>query len=148
MGLLSEAIGVLSKVQLVQTRGGAQTALVQVKQLVHRIKPKFQNVMQKDLFDMLGSFQGAEQIQQKKFQKDIAFGSFLGEVFLPKKEAAALAQGAALPWEKTEEQIGKEAKPNSENGAAAGAKSYNSRSGGILGLLKEQGDKFAEGLAS
>jgi len=148
LGLLSEAIGVLSKVQLVQTRGGAQTALVQVKQLVHRIKPKFQNVMQKDLFDMLGSFQGAEQIQQKKFQKDIAFGSFLGEVFLPKKEAAALAQDASLPWIKTEEQLGKEAKPNSENGAAAGAKSYNSRSGGILGLLKEQGDKFAEGLAS
>merc|ERR1719387_659555 len=80
--------------------------------------------------------------------KNLATGSFLAEVFLPKREAAALAQSGSLPWIKTEEQLGKEAKLNSENGAAAGAKSYNSRSGSILGILKQQGDEFAKNLAA
>jgi len=34
------------------------------------------------------------------------------------------------------------------DGAAAGAKSFNSRSGSILGILKTQGDKFAKNLAA
>merc|ERR1719343_1635196 len=33
-------------------------------------------------------------------------------------------------------------------GAASGSNSYNSRSGGILGLLKTQGDGFAKKLAA
>jgi hypothetical protein len=41
-----------------------------------------------------------------------------------------------------------ESNPNDLKGAAAGAKSYNSRSGGILGILKQQGDEFAKNLAS
>merc|ERR1719161_582940 len=55
-----------------------------------------------------------------------------------------------LPWwkAKSSEQLGKEAKPNGLSGAAAGAKSYNSRSGGILGLLKQMGDNTAKNLAS
>merc|ERR1719281_1380449 len=61
LGLLSEAIGVLSKVQLVQKPETHKEALVQVQSLVKRMSPKFANVMQKDLFDMLGEFKGLEQ---------------------------------------------------------------------------------------
>merc|ERR1719281_1043432 len=86
--------------------------------------------------------------RDREFGKAVATGSFLGEVFLPKKEAAVLAQNKDLPWIKSEEQLNMESKPNSENGAAAGAKSYNSRSGGILGILKQQGDQFAKNLAA
>merc|ERR1719281_794335 len=86
--------------------------------------------------------------RDREFGKAVATGSFLGEVFLPKKEAAVLAQSKDLPWIKSEEQVGMEAKPNDQNGAAAGAKSYNSRSGSILGILKQQGDEFAKNLAA
>merc|ERR1719191_667360 len=54
LGLLSEAIGVLSKVQLVQKPSAHQEALLQVRNIIQRASPKFQSVMQKDLFDMLG----------------------------------------------------------------------------------------------
>merc|ERR1719261_1786665 len=67
LDLLSQAIAVLSKVQLVQkskgkiagARAEAQ-ALVQVRSLVHGFKlpARFNNVMMKDLFDMLGAFKG------------------------------------------------------------------------------------------
>merc|ERR550514_1877102 len=40
-----------------------------------------------------------------------------------------------------------EAKPNDQHGAAAGAKSYNSKSGGILGILEQMLDQFNEDLA-
>jgi len=132
VSLLAEAIEVLSKVQLLQKQGKAtgsqkQAALLQVRKLVQRF-PKFQGVMQKDLYDLLGSTQ----------------------TFLPK--ITSLQQSGetdgALPWEKSEEQIGKEANPNDEVGAAAGAKSYNSRSGGIVGLLKEMGSKTSKDLAA
>merc|ERR1719277_1281550 len=75
--------------------------------------------MQRDLFDMLGSFDK----QQK-------------QVFLRKHKGAAL------------EQIGMEAKPNDLKGYAAGAKSYNSRSGKILGILAEMHDEFSRDLAA
>merc|ERR1712039_416805 len=51
-----------------------------------------------------------------------------------------------LPWQKTEEQIGMEEKPNDLVGYAAGAKSYNSRSGKILGILKEMAREFTRDL--
>merc|ERR1719158_1939047 len=50
---------------------------------------------------------------------------------MPKRDAAAFAQ---------------QFQPS--GGAAKGAKSYNSRSGGILGLLKQQSDAFTERLAT
>merc|ERR1719460_3555037 len=59
-------------------------------------------------------------------------------------------KGDSLPWtqrHKSEEDIGRDAKPNELHGAAAGAKSYNSRSGGILGILKQMGDENAKDLA-
>jgi len=148
LGLLSEAIGVLSKVQLVQSPGVHKEALLQVRGIVRRVSPKFQRVMQKDLFDMLGEFKSFDQQREQAFGRKLATGSFLGEVFLPKREAAVLAQSKDLPWIKSEEQVGMEAKPNDQNGAAAGAKSYNSRSGSILGILKQQGDEFAKNLAA
>merc|ERR1719199_1107753 len=80
--------------------------------------------MQKDLYDMLGEFKVVDQLSEQTMSKTIATGSFLGEVFLPKREAAVLAQGQA------------------PTGAAAGAKSHNSRSGGIVGLLSAQKDEF------
>jgi hypothetical protein len=135
LDLLSQAIAVLSKVQLVQkshgkvagARAEAQ-ALVQVRSLVKGIKfpSKFNNVMTKDLFDMLGAFQLK--------QRGARGGAFLGQ--------------SSLPWIKSEESIGKAAKPNDLDGAAAGAKSYNSRSGGILGVLKGMGDENAKDLAT
>merc|ERR1719456_1201936 len=54
----------------------------------------------------------------------------------------------SLPWLKSEEQKGMMANPNGLKGAAAGATSYSSKSGGILGMLKEMGDKTAADLAS
>jgi len=148
LGLLSEAISTLSKVQLVQKPEAHKEALVQVRNIVRHVSPKFKSVMQKDLFDMLGEFKSVDAQKEKAFGRTLATGSFLGEVFLPKKEAAVLAQNKDLPWIKSEEQLNMESKPNSENGAAAGAKSYNSRSGGILGILKQQGDEFAKNLAA
>lgn len=148
LGLLSEAIAVLSKVQLVQKAEAHKEALLQVHDLVHHVSPRFQGVMQKDLYDLFGEFRDVEGRKDEDLKKSFATGSFLGEVFLPKKEAAVLAQGKDLPWVKTEEELGKEAKPNDLIGAAAGAKSYNARSGSILGILKTQGDKFAKNLAA
>lgn len=132
LGLLGEALTVLGKVQFVQKPEVQKAALVQVRGIVHRVSPKFQAVMQKDLFDMLGEFKGADQIQDQDFTKTVATSSFLEKVFLPKEEVAALAQSNGP----------------SGGGAAAGAKSHNSRSGGIVGLLGAQEDEFNRKLAS
>jgi len=93
------------------------------------------------------------EVQQPRNQRSaMSTGAFLSEVFLPKRQAAALEQEEdttlLLPWEKTEEQIGMEAKPNDLVGAAAGAKSYNSRSGQILGIITEMRDEFGRDLAA
>jgi len=158
LGLLSEAVAVLSKVQLVQKQHNGQQvtkeALIQVRGIVKRIAPQFKNVMQKDLFDMLGEFQGVDQSAPKP--RDLATSSFLGEVFLPKREAAMIEQARQqIPTGynsdgsvTSEEDLAKATNPNSEQGAGAGAKSHNSRSGGIVGLLKAQEDEFTSKLAS
>merc|ERR1719221_404198 len=136
LSLLSQAVQVLQKVQLVQRLKGKSAgtqeeaaALVQVRSIVRRFSPNFHSVLQRDLFDALGAMQDVQQ-------------DFLGK-------AASFEQSRrSLPWIKSEEQIGKEANPNDLKGDAANAKSYNSRSGGILGILKEMGDEFARDLAS
>jgi len=140
--LLREAVEVLEKVQLVQRSKGqsapeasrAREVLLQLRDRVEQHHPKFQGLMQKDLFDVFGSLEGFVQRNAG---------------FLPRRAAASFEQeaGRLLPWEKTEEQMGKEAKPNELKGAAAGAKSYNSRSGGILGLLAQMEDQFSEDLS-
>jgi chromosome segregation ATPase len=115
LDLLSQAITVLSKVQLVQKGSKAEAqALLQVRALVHGFKvvPKFHNVMMKDLFDLLGALPGDKQ------PRSAHAGAFLG-------------QSHAAP-----------------TGAAAGAKSYNSRSGGIVGILKQMSDENKKDLGT
>merc|ERR1719220_2471036 len=105
-------------------------------------------MLRKDLYDVLGSFQDVAKVEIERRQHSNLGGAFLAETFLPKKDVAALEQQGRrlLPWEKTEEQLGKEANPNALEGNAAGAKSYNSRSGSILGILSEMADEFARDL--
>merc|ERR1719408_1183711 len=82
--------------------------------------------MQKDLFDLLGSTQG----------------------FMPRITGLEQEEENDLPWIKSDQQKGIMAKPNALKGAAAGATSYSSQTGGILGMLKEMGDKTAKDLAA
>jgi len=133
LDLLGQAIGVIAKASELQIKKGSvdgahvKAALLQVRKIVQRF-PNFRGNMQKDLFDLLGSTQG----------------------FMPRR--TALTQGeesdSSLPWIKSEEQVGMMANPNGLKGAAAGATSYSSQSGGILGMLKQMGDKTAEELAA
>jgi hypothetical protein len=136
LDLLGQAIGVLAKASELQLRKGHVTpavkaALLQVSNVVKRF-PQFQGVMQKDLFDLLGSTSN----------------------FMSRRNALNQEDGDAdessmdLPWIKTEEQKGIMAKPNALKGAAAGATSYSFKSGSILGMLKEMGDKSAKDLAA
>jgi len=149
-GLLKEAVTVLSKVQLVQEKGAgreavaaearrAAEALVQVRRKASlRKNPKFRNVMQQDLYDVLGSLSDLASARGSKIRGD-SHAQAQGA-------AVTLAQRRLLPWEKTDEQIGAEAKPNELIGAASGAKSYNARSGRILGILSEMHDEFSRDL--
>lgn len=134
--LLQEAIDVLQKVQFLQRNGQdavpvqakARSVLVQINSRVQEKHPKFANVMQRDLFDVFGSL-------------DNFVSNNAG--FLPRRDVAAFDQQPVI----TEEQAGKDAKPNELKGAAANAKSYNSRSGGILGILGQMHDTFSSDLA-
>jgi hypothetical protein len=130
LAALKDAVATLSKVQLVQKSGGAApVSLLQVEQMkkmVQRRFPMFQDVMQRDLFDVLSSIAPAAQ----------------------KKGAAFLAGAGPNYWESSEEQAGKDAKPNDQQGAAAGAKSYNSASGEIFGVLRTMNDQFIRDLSN
>jgi len=140
VGLLKEAVDVLSKVQFLQKQGvasdadgaRAKAALVQLENKVaKRGHSDFLSVMKRDLFDVLGSLADAGPTG-----------------FLPKKSVAFVEhRGSLLPWEKTEEQVGMESKSTDLTGAAANAKSYNSRSGRIFGLLEEMHEETARDLA-
>jgi len=131
LDLLGQAIGVIAKASELQLKKGSgvgahvKAALLQVRSLAKRF-PHFQGVMQKDLFDLLGST----------------------TAFLPKLTALEQDEESDLPWIKSDQQKGMMANPNSLKGAAAGATSYSSRSGSILGMLKEMGDKTAKSLAA
>merc|ERR1719203_178295 len=144
LALLKEAVSVLSSVQLLQKQGkpslrqesNARSILLQFLDKIRTSLPKFQNVMQKDLFDVLGSLDGFS--HQKRND----------EGFLPRRSAALVEQkGGLLPWEKTDEQVGMESKSTDLTGAAADAKSYNSRTGRILGLLREMSEETARDLS-
>jgi len=104
-------------------------ALLQLTHLTQRNGSpfeRFRTTIQKDLFDALNALN----LEGKRLK-----GSFLG------------VEGGLLPWEKTEEQKGIDAKLNDLEGAAAGAKSYNSKSGEILGMLKAMLDGMMTDLA-
>ena len=115
IALLKEAVAVLQKVQLLQKHGAkdatkrAETVLLQVRSIVATRFPKFQGVMQRDLFDLLGSMGPSPRMR----------GS----------DSTAFDQKAAQP-----------------TGNAAGAKSYNSRSGSIFGILQEMQEEFERDL--
>merc|ERR1712113_347046 len=96
----------------------AAAVLVQVREHVQKQHGNFRSTMQRDLFDMLASFEDAKQ----GFLKPQLSAAFLGEETNSEFRSTTL-----LPWEDSEEQIGMEAKPNDLEGYAAGAKSYNAR---------------------
>merc|ERR1719443_2446901 len=134
---LKEAIVILSKVNLLQKQGASaakisaevRPALLQLVHLTQREGSpfvQFRSTIQKDLFDALNALN----VEGKRLK-----GSFLG------------VEEGLLPWEKTEEQKGIDAKLNDLEGAAAGAKSYNSKSGEILGMLKAMLDGMMTDLA-
>jgi len=118
IALLTEAIAVLEKVQLLQKHGAkgdtkrAETVLLQVRSIVATRFPKFQGVMQRDLFDLLGSMNSSPRMRG--------------------------TDGAAFEQKATQ--------PNGLVGNAAGAKSYNSRSGSIFGILQEMKEEFQRDL--
>jgi len=110
--LLKQALDVLDKVQLVQKQDVPPEALIEVKNIVSKAKllqptpraAEYKNVLQRDLWDMLGATGG------------------LG------RSVAGLDQQPA--------------------GAAAGAKSHNSASGQIVGILAEMKDELERDLSA
>ena len=129
IGLLKEAIATISKAQ---TLAQVAPALVEVRSVVKRHVGNFEGVMQKDLFDMLGSFDKILGTNHKNQDSAVATGAFMGEVFLPKRDAAVLEQeGEDQP-----------------SGGAAGAKSYNSQGGEIVGLLGAMQDEMVRDLSA
>lgn len=133
---LGSAIATLEKVALLQKSGHSnmspevQPLLLQVRHAVDGVLKRsgqFQDTMQRDLWDVMGSLPGSNS-------------------FLPRK-GSALAQQKLLPWETSEEEDGAAANPNSAEGAAAGAKSYNSASGQIVGILSEMKSQFVKDLS-
>jgi len=149
IGALKKAIDVLAKVQLLQRQGkgdASRPLLLELQHIVqkgHAQSSSFRGAMQQDLWDVLGSL---ESIVSDKKQAGMPLAP---HSFLHKKELSAIEEHQSLlPWEKTDEEIGMAAKPNDLVGAAAGAKSYNSRSGSIFGVLSEMQDEFARNLAA
>jgi len=133
LGLLTEALDVLKKAQtfaeVKKSSPQEQEALLQVRSVVQRHFPQFQGVMQKDLFDMMSTFNNLDKAAMSG--SDVATGAFLGEVFLPKREAAMIEQTEGQP-----------------SGGAAGAKSYNSQGGQIIGILGEMKDEMVRDLSA
>lgn len=130
IGLLKEAIGTLSKAQTFVQKGEVtpevSTALLQVRNVVKKHNNNFESVMQRDMFDMLGSFEKVLGQTAERKNSEVVTNMMLGEVFLPKREATALQQ--------------LDEKASQPSGGAAGAKSFNSQGGQIVGLLSEMSD--------
>mmetsp|Transcript_58634 Transcript_58634/g.188538 ORF Transcript_58634/g.188538 Transcript_58634/m.188538 type:complete len:750 (+) Transcript_58634:95-2344(+) len=132
IALLQEALAVLAKVQLLQRSGHAMDSL-KVKPLLTQLKGvargvrarlvRFRSVMQQDLWDAMSSLDEAAGV-----------GSFMSKA----------------PTLSTFEQQGKlelwAAKPSGLVGSTAGAKSYNSRSGTVVGILEGLKDGFEKNL--
>jgi hypothetical protein len=144
--LLGSAVSTLSKVQLLQKKGQhiskqeQGTALVQIRKAVKRVKghPMFTSTMQKDLFDIMGSLETVARKEATRQGSTLEAGALLGEVFLPKSDGSSLFQNL----------LKDDAKPNNLKGGGAGAKSYNSRSGAIFGILGEMNDQFKRDLGA
>merc|ERR1711879_636815 len=117
---LKDAVAVLKKVQLLQhDKAQSKPLLLQLKRVIKGVQPrlrKFRSVMERDLWDVLGSL-GVEDAE----------GS--GRKMRGGRSMSALEQPAG-------------------GGAAAGAKSYNSRSGSIFGMLDAMKDEFESDLSA
>lgn len=137
IGLLKEAIGTLSKAQTFVQKGEVtpevNAALIQVRNVVKKHN-NFESVMQRDMFDMLGSFEKVLGQSADKKNSEMVTNMMLGEVFLPKREATALQQ--------------LDEKAHQPSGGAAGAKSFNSQGGQIVGLLSEMNDEMVRDLTA
>jgi len=147
LATLKEALAVLAKVQLVQKGGKqARSHSAQVKPLLMQLEKslkglasnghvgKFRSVMQQDLWDMLSTFNvdGSDVTSDDDSSPRLRAS--------PRRSLSALERQA--PMEAGEE------KPNEMEGNAAGARSYNSRTGSIYGLLEEMKDEFSRDLES
>lgn len=94
---------------------------------------RFHDVIQKDLYDALSSFE-----EDKPIRDAAQFLSAISQRVRLEREPGYDGVGP----KHSEEELGKMAKKNDLHGAAAGAKSYNSRSGQILGVLGGLSDAF------
>lgn len=147
--LLGSAVTTLQKVQLLQknkqhiSNKEQGAVLLQMHQVVKRVRrhPQFNNVMQKDLFDILGSLEQVARKEVTRRGSTLEAGALLGDVFLPKRDGSSSLFQNLLKDEAA-------AKPNDLKGGAAGAKSYNSRSGAIFGILGEMNDEFKRDLSN
>merc|ERR1719326_2489071 len=97
IGLLGEALTKLSAVQLIQKKGqgvpkqAQAEALLQIRQVAKHVRrhPKFNNVMQKDLYDVLGSLEQVARKEAYRQGSTLEAGALLGEVFLPKQDGSS-----------------------------------------------------------
>jgi len=146
--LLGSAVTTLQKVQLLQKNNQHVSAqqqgamLLQMRQVVKRVRrhPQFNNVMQKDLFDILGSLESVARKEASRQGSTMETEASLGEVFLPKRDGSSSLFQNLLKDEAA-------AKPNNLKGGTQG-KSYNSRSGAIFGILGEMNDEFKRDLSN
>eukprot|EP00444_Apocalathium_aciculiferum_P008504 CAMPEP_0183399260 /NCGR_PEP_ID=MMETSP0370-20130417/11814_1 /TAXON_ID=268820 /ORGANISM="Peridinium aciculiferum, Strain PAER-2" /LENGTH=727 /DNA_ID=CAMNT_0025580385 /DNA_START=54 /DNA_END=2237 /DNA_ORIENTATION=- len=135
---LKEAVTILEKVQLLQRIKGhashhdVKPLLMQVRNVVEGVHAKhggFQDVMRRDLWDVMST------IDDMSGAADSPSTDFLS--VRGRKVSALERQGMLSTGEEP---------PNGLQGNAAGASSYNARSGGILGMLSEMKDEFIKNL--
>jgi chromosome segregation ATPase len=135
IALITDAVDTISKAgEFVEVTPEVKTALIQVRNVVKKHGSNFEGIMQRDMFDMLGSFEKILGEGAAHKNSEVMTNMMLGEVFLPKREATALQQ--------------LDDKSAAPSGAAAGAKSYNSQGGQIVGLLGAMKDEMVRDLTA
>merc|ERR1719265_1761427 len=140
LSALRQAVEVLAKVQLLQKTHPekAGTMLLQVKDTIVHLSDTYKNVMQKDLWDLMGSIRSAATKEASTMEQHgkLSNTQILSELF-PGSPSTGGLRGAALtqqtPAAATHEWTGA--------GGVMGAKSYNSRSGVIFGILSQMKDE-------
>lgn len=112
-------------------------AFLQVRTVAKHVanRPQFTNVMQKDLFDVLGSLEQVAKREASKEGSSLASSALLGDVFLPKRDGPSLFQDflndAAHPT------------PPGKKGSAGAS---GGRTGQIDGILKNMQTHFEKDL--
>merc|ERR1719421_2359699 len=104
-----------------------------MKDTIVHLKNRFKEVMQKDLWDLLGSVQEVDSVPTLSRSSLLTTDQVFNEAFMPKRATALSQQDPKSPT-----------KPG--GGGVAGAKSYNSRSGVIFGILTQMKDEFGKNL--